>query len=244
MGFWDDLIIGRYLPSTSALHRLDARYKVVMCLGLIVLSFAVRQPWFLGCLGLLLVCLYFLVAVPWQLVWRGWWALRWLFLFTLLLHVLLTPGRTVPGVAWLSLDGLQHGLIVDVQVSLALLFSSLLTLTTPPGAIAAACGSLLRPLAWLRVPVDQGVVLIEQVLEFIPLVQGEVRDALLAGGEFAATSRPKGLLAQGRQLRRMIGPLILRLADLAEERAQSMAKENQDGAGDLLNVRKSECDVH
>jgi len=227
MGFWDDLIVGRYLPGNSRVHRFDARWKVAVCLGLVILTFSVAQPLILSGLTVLALLMYALAGVPGRMLWRGWWALRWFLLLSLVLHTLLTPGHTLFGVSWLSLDGLLRGISVDVQVSLALLFASLLTLTTPPAAIAAGCGFFLQPLALFGVPVARGVALVEQVLDFIPLVQAEARDALLRGGELSSSSHRKGLLEQGRQVSQAIGPLILRLADLAEEKACQLAAERQ-----------------
>lgn len=234
MAFIDDLTLGRYVPRDSLLHRLDPRLKLAGLPLFVIASFAMREPGPLGALTLLAAVLSLTSRIGWRLWWRGIWALRWLLLFSVLLHLFLSPGRTLFGVTWLSFDGLLRGLQVSWQLSLAVMFSSLLTLTTPADRLAEGFASLLAPLQRVGLPVREWAQLLGLVLQFIPILREEALD--IYRGQFAQAepqARP-GLQERARRAGGLIAPLMLRLADRADMLALRMAggqAEESGGAG-------------
>jgi len=229
MALIDDITLGRFVPGDSLLHRLDPRIKLFGLPLLVIAAFAAPAAGQRLALALLAAGLILLGGGHWRFFGRGLWLLRWLFLFTLLLHLLLSPGRTLLGSAWLSLDGLLRGLQVCEQLALAVLFSSLLTLTTSPPQLAAAVAAVLRPLGRLGFPARESAMLLLLVLHFIPLLREEALAELGAGGAAAADARRPGLLARGRVLARgravgrMLAPLLLRLVERADRLAHAAA---------------------
>lgn len=222
MGLLDDITLGRYVPRDSLTHRLDARLKLAGVPVLIIAVFAARDPLQFAGLGLLATVLAGLSKIEWRLWWRGIWILRWLFLFTLLLYLFFSPGRTLFGVGWLSLDGLLSALLVCTQLSLAIVFSSLLTLTTAPRELAGALRALLAPLGRFGLPVDNLTMLLLLVLHFIPILREE-SITLLADSRHRGLDPSRGsLVARGRALRRMVAPLLLRLVDRADNLARAV----------------------
>jgi energy-coupling factor transport system permease protein len=236
MGLLDDITLGRYEPRESILHRLDPRLKLCGLPLLVIAVFASHDPVRLGGLALLAAVLILISGIDRPTWWRGFRMLRWLFLFTLLLHLLLSPGRTLMGVGWLSYDGLLRGSLVCSQLALAVLFSSLLTLTTSPREVAGACASLLSPLARLGFPVRDTAILLLLVLHFVPILREETI-------EQAERSRAEGidpsqgaLVERALVLGRMIAPLLLRLVDRADALAGSIAS-GEDVIGDGIVLR-------
>lgn len=223
MGLLDDITLGRYELRDSVLHRLDPRLKLCGLPLLVVVAFAGQSPLRLGGLVVLAAALVLLSDIEGRIWWRGIWALRWLLLFTLLLHLLLSPGKTLFGIAWLSQDGLLRGVLVCSQLVLAITFSSLLTLTTSPQEVARAFASLFAPLARFGVSVHEISTLLLLVLHFVPVLREEAI-ALVERfrGEGLDPSRGP-LIARGRALSRMVAPLLLRLVDRADALARSVA---------------------
>ena len=86
-------------PAATPLHRADARLKLLVCGGLAILAFAAGSWPRLAVAGAALVALAAAARCgpAWML--RTLWPLRWLLLFTLLLHLLLSPGYTLFGVS-------------------------------------------------------------------------------------------------------------------------------------------------
>ena len=209
---------GLYRHGDSFLHRLDPRVKLSFLLLLIVCLFAAPSPERL--LGLLVVAAGGVAVgrLPFRQLLKRLLLLRWLLLFSLLLHLFFTPGRTLLGTSWLSYDGLLRGLTVDLQLSLSLVFSYLLALTTAPAALARGLTRLLSPLGRLGVPVRESGGLLILVLHFVPLVRDE---ALLL---YRKNHCPR-FLDRVRAATGLIGPLLLRLVDRADALAHEMSAD-------------------
>lgn len=223
MALIDDITLGRFVPGDSFLHRLDPRLKLTGLPLLVIAAFAAHSLPRLAALALLAGGLILLAGGHWRFFGRGLWILRWLFLFTVLLHLFLSPGRTLLGSVWLSLDGLLRGLLICGQLVLAVLFSSLLTLSTSPAQLAAAVTAILRPWGRFGVPVKEVTLLLLLVLHFIPILREEALAQLAASrsrGDDPARGR---LLERGRAAGRMVAPLLLRLVDRADRLALAVA---------------------
>jgi energy-coupling factor transport system permease protein len=210
------LMPGRDLPVDSLLRRLDARVKLLLLPLLVIAVFAapsLPRLTVLLCTALLLVALSRAGSASF---WRPVYMLRWFFLCTILLHLFFTPGRTLWGFGWLSMDGLLAGLLICLQLALAVTFSSLLTTTTPPEELVSGGVSLLSPLRRFGLPVERGGALLLLVLRFIPML-GEEAARLLADKKERALSlsdRLKALLI-------FLEALLLRLVERAEAMAQA-----------------------
>lgn len=217
------LPLGRYLPGASPLHRCDPRVKVLAVPLLVVATFAATNPRQLAAVSLTACIAWLLGRLPTGVIPRLFWTLRWLFLFTVLVHLLFAPGHTLFGVDWLSADGLVTGLLTCWKLFLALLFAATLAATTPPAALAGAFSWLLDPFQKLGLPVSAGSEMVLLVLYFIPLLRSE---ALEVYEEQVATGGgipPSGYLPRGRFVCRMLLPLLLRLVDRADELARRLA---------------------
>jgi energy-coupling factor transport system permease protein len=223
MALIDDITLGRFVPGDSLLHRLDPRLKLAGLPILVIAAFAAHTAGQRLALVLLAATLILLAGGHWRFFLRGVWALRWLFLCTVLLHLLFSPGRTLFGSVWLSHDGLLRGLQVCEQLALAVLFSSLLTLSTSPPELAAALSSLLLPFARFGLPARELSLLLLLVLHFIPILREEAL-AQLALSRSAGTNPARGrLLERGQAVGKMVAPLLLRLVDRADRLARAVA---------------------
>ncbi len=223
MGFFDDLTLGRYVPGNSPLHRLDPRIKLLALPLLMPAVFAGADWSRLALLALIAGLLLAVSGLSPRLWWRGVWAFRWFFLFTLALHLFFSPGRTLWGIAWLSQDGLLRGSLVCLQLTLALLFSSLLSLTTSPAQLTAAIAALLRPLERLGLPVRGFAAGLAGAWQFLPLLREEAQGQMQRARQQADPGR--GSLDE--RLRTVVGlltPLLYRLIDRAEEMARAEAR--------------------
>ncbi len=220
MALFDDLTLGRYLPGDSLMHRVDPRLKLVLVPAFIAATFSFGTPAALALISLFALAMMASSRISAKIWWRGIWLFRWLFLFTLLLHLFFSPGRTLFGSAFLSRDGLAGGTIVVWQLILAVFFSSLLTLTAPPHALARALTRLLSPLEKLGVPVKAWGEFFLLILSFLPVLGEEL--ATLPERR-AATAAP-GFLRRIKGLRNLLAPLLLGLVERGEGMAQALAR--------------------
>lgn len=229
----DDLTLGRFEPGHSFFHRFDIHLKLIVLPLLVISSFATARPPALLSLTLVAVFYAGLSRLPWRIWWRGLLVFRWLFFFTLLMHLFFSPGRTLFGVSYLSYDGLLAGLVVIWQLSLAIIFSSLLTLTASPAALAQALASLCAPFKRLRRAADQAATFLLLILHFIPLLREEL---VVARG--ASALQPASFMGRVRLLRDQISQVLVRLTDRGDELAHHLARgESLESLGLAMNER-------
>ncbi len=227
MGLIDDITLGRFLERDSLLHQLDPRIKLLGAPGLIVAGFASADPQRLALLGLAAALLVGVSKVEWHIWWRGAWVFRWLLLFTLLLHLFLSPGRTLLGVSWISLDGLVLGAVVCAQLLLAVVFSSMITLTTRPQEIVAGLNAMLSPLGRVGLPVEQAAMYLLLVLHFIPVLRDEAGKALERCRQDEPVQAQGTLLERAMVARKIMAPMLLGLIERADVLAIDICEGRQ-----------------
>jgi energy-coupling factor transport system permease protein len=242
------LPFGSYVEGDSPLHRLDPRWKLLVCVGLVVAAFS-SSGWLQVTVALLGVLLLLCSAGQgMSLVFRLLWPFRYLFLFTVLLHTCLSPGYTLFGTTWLSRDGLLLGNLTCLQIAVALVGASLLAITTRPELLARACGWFLAPLRWFGCKVEEWEGLILLTMRFIPVMRERVA-ATIADPE-DVTMQPKfrsrWLDFEAWELK--LVSLLDRLVEQADQMAQRVASgEEQIGQtaqlGPLLAVSAIETCV-
>jgi len=218
---------GRYREGDSYLHRFDPRVKLLLLGGLMACLFSTASGWralLLFVLGVLSIRLF---PGGWRDLLRLVWMMRWLLLFTLLLHLFFTPGRTLFGTSWLSLDGLLRGLLVNSQLMLAVLFSLLLAWTTRPERLAWGLTSLLSPLERFKLPVREMGGLLLLVLQFFPIISSEVASVQKRG-----THAKRGVEGIKAKIS-LLAPLVMRLLDRADQLALDLV------AGDCSDVTEA-----
>jgi len=213
---------GLYQQAETILHRLDPRVKVLSCLVLVVLSFgAAGWMQLLSIITIVALAVWSIKPVSQQVL-RLFWLLRWFLLFTFLLHLLLSPGRTLWGLSWLSFDGLLSGAFVCLQMLLAVAASALLGITTTTASLSQAFGWFVRPLRWLGCRTDEWQKILLLSLDFIPVVHAEIRASGQA--ESGSSDRLAAATSQGRFAAwgKRLHDLIFRLVDRGDEIAHKL----------------------
>ena len=195
---------GVFFPIDSPIHRLRARTKLLALGWLVGYTTAANQlgrPVAYAALVALALLAAALSHVGAGQLWRR---MRWLALLTLI--------GTIPGVLLLGVEGdplVSLGPIVVTYEAIWLaarlvvsflalyLLALLLTLTTAPVALIEGLTMLLKPLRWLRLPVDAFALMALIALRFIPTLAAElellVKAQLARGADFT-----HGSLAQRR----------------------------------------------
>lgn len=185
---------GFFQQGQSLIHRLDPRIKLCSSLILIMLTFAADNWAQIAVLIAIAASAMGLLSAHVLLTLRICLMLRWLLLFTFLMHLLLSPGRTLWGLDWLSLDGLYLGSFVCLQMIVAVIFTSILAMTTSIENLAAAFGWFVRPLSLLGCRTDDWQKTLLMALGFIPVVHAEIRNS----GNKATASAAREQDGQGR----------------------------------------------
>jgi energy-coupling factor transport system permease protein len=170
--------LGRYLPGSSIVHRLDARAKLLAAFLL-----ACGSVWSHSLLAQSVVLGLLLVAsgvarLPRSLLWRALVGVTWLLLFVAVANALWFWLAT--NVSWaqppVGVHSLAAFLALLVRLVNLLVLAVLFTASTVPVDAAEALQSLLRPLRRLRLPVQEVALLLSLSISFIPLFLDEARN--------------------------------------------------------------------
>ncbi|MGG0658559.1 energy-coupling factor transporter transmembrane component T family protein [Rummeliibacillus pycnus] len=178
----NSILIGQYFDTTSIIHRLDPRTKII-CTSVIMLSFITLETITSYIVATLLVFLLLRVSkVPLTIFLKGLKPLLFILSFTFLYHLFLTKGSVIWSWSFIHItsEGIIQGIHFVWRIILLVLVASFLTLTTKPLSLAAGLEKLLMPLSKLNIPVEQLSLMIVIAIRFIPTILQELERILLA----------------------------------------------------------------
>ncbi|MCP4631525.1 MAG: energy-coupling factor transporter transmembrane protein EcfT [candidate division Zixibacteria bacterium] len=167
--------IGNYLPGNSVLHRFDPRFKILSILSFSIAALIIESQ--IAYLIMLFVLITGAVAAGIKLrlfivqlrIWG------WLLVITMLLHLLFTKGE--PFLSFLSIEltyeGLYRGILFGTRFLVFILSAFILTITTSPFELTRGFVSLIKPLRWIKIPVDDLGMVIGIAFRFIPVIFNE-----------------------------------------------------------------------
>ena len=82
-----DITIGQYYPTSSAIHKLDPRIKLVATIVFMVSIFVVNKFWPYIVVLLCLLAMIKLANIPVKYIVKGVKPLKWIILFTFLINI-------------------------------------------------------------------------------------------------------------------------------------------------------------
>jgi energy-coupling factor transport system permease protein len=216
--------MGAYYPSSSYIHELDARVKVVSIILILSLLFFTTSFYGYAILACFLLGLIFSAQLP-LMLFNGIASLRFVLILTFLLSIFLTPGETILfHWRWLYVtsEGMQAGIILIVRVVLMILATTILTLTTTPFSLTHALEFLLSPLQKLRFPVAEGVLMINLALRFVPTIIEEKDRIMNSQKARGASFEAEGIFKKAKSIVPVLIPLIISSFKRAEDLAFAM----------------------
>jgi energy-coupling factor transport system permease protein len=222
MAFLTDISLGQYYPGDSFIHRLDPRTKLIAIFCFMTALLVSFQPIVLGGFAVLLIFIIASSRLPVALVLKNIRPFIWLFLLTVLVHLLGTEGHVLYTTPVLDLDitleGLTLGLVYAVRLVLLIILAALLTLTTSPIELTDALEKMLGPLKRFKVPTHEIVMMLTLSLRFIPTL---LEEAL----RLKNAQMSRGATFDGNLMQRIksVVPLILPLFISAFRRADDLA---------------------
>ena len=172
----DNMILGRYIPGNSIVHRLDPRSKLVAMILLILTVFWANNPITNLILFVATGIFVALSGVPLSFFIKGLRSMFFLIAFTTLFQLFFISGGHVlfeMGFIKITSYGIEQAGIIFCRFVLIIFFSTLLTLTTMPLSLATAVESLLGPLKRFKVPVHEIGLMLSMSLRFVPTLMDD-----------------------------------------------------------------------
>lgn len=179
----DKMILGRYVPIDSLIHRLDPRAKLLFVFTMTILIFFMDN-WYTYSFGfLIIVTLIKMSNLKFMFVFNGLKPILFLIIFTFLMHVFLTKGgKTIFewGIFNIQMEGIKMGIMISFRFILIIFLSTLMTLTTSPIALTDALETLLTPFKTIKLPVHELALMMSIALRFIPTLMDETQKVMKA----------------------------------------------------------------
>ncbi len=216
-----DITIGQYYPSSSLVHKLDPRVKLMGVLVFMISLFITNS--FSGFLTITFAIFVIikLSKVPLKYMIKGLKAIIILLLVSVIFTMIMTPGEKIIeffGIG-VSLNGIKKGGMIAIRLIYLIMGSSLLTLTTTPNDIADGLEKAFKPLNAIKVPVHEMAMMMSIAFRFIPVLTEETDKIMKAQIARGADFESGGLVKKAKSLIPLIIPLVVsairRALDLA-----------------------------
>jgi energy-coupling factor transport system permease protein len=218
-------LLGRSIPGTSFIHRLDARVKFIAAILLMIATLSSKSPIVLAVISLWAMVLVALSHIRVRIVLRSVRPIIFLIIFAMVIHFFTVRGTPLfrVGSIVISLEGLTSGLLTALRISLMVIQTSLLlTLTTTPIAIADAMERLLLPLKHLHFPVQEFSMMMSIAMRFVPTLLDEAMRLMKAQSSRGADFDTGGLMRRARGLVSILVPLFVSSFRRADDLAVAM----------------------
>lgn len=220
-----NITLGQYMPGESCVHRLDPRNKLVLTFCYFIAIFLVKGYLsFVMCAAVVLCCAW-LANIPLAYLARGLKPLRFILLFTAVLHLFMSGGEDTLfrlGFIHATWSGLHTAIYFSVRLILLVLGTSLLTLTTSPIALTDALERLLSPLRVIRFPAHEMAMIMTIALRFIPTLLEETDKIMKAQSARGADFETGNLFTRAKAMVPLLVPLFISAFRRAWDLAMAM----------------------
>lgn len=237
----DSMIIGKYVPGHSLIHRMDSRSKLIMIFLFVFIVFLANNALTYVLLGLFTITIVLLTKLPVNFLIKGLKPVLWIILFTFILHLLVTKeGEILLDLGFFQIyeEGLIQGIYISLRFLFLILMTTILTLTTTPIEITDGMESLLAPFKKLGLPVHELALMMSISLRFIPTLMEETDKILKAqmarGVDFSSgpiKNRIKAIVP-------LLVPLFISAFKRADELATAMEARGYQGGEGRTKLRQ------
>lgn len=217
----NDITFGQYFPAKSVIHRMDARFKMVELLALIVFAFLAKSVVSAVLVALCTAVIVLLTRVPVKMFLRSMKAIWFIIFLTAALNMFYFPGQVIW--SWwkltITFEGVRQSCLVALRLVCLMCLSSALTFTSTPTELTAAMESLLSPLKLVGVKVHELAMMMSIALRFVPTLMEETQKIMSA-------QKARGADLESGSIFKRVGalvPIIVPLFVSAFRRAYDLA---------------------
>ncbi len=151
------IMIGRYYPVNSQVHKMNPLAKIICILLFVVMIFFTYDIKFNIVISILVILMLLNTKVPIKIYFKTILSIKWLLLFIFIINLILG-------------FNLQVTIITVLRLVYIVLYTSILTLTTPPTEITYGLEKFFSPLRLIGIPVNKMALSISLALRFIPTI--------------------------------------------------------------------------
>lgn len=206
----DNIIIGKYYPIKSRVHLMNPVSKV-LCTLLFVVACSFANKIILNLILLGLVILMILNSnIPFSYFFKTIKSLRFILIFTLILNLICRVNKITI-------------IVMILRIILIVLYTSILTLTTPPTEITYGLEKVFSPLKLFGIPVNKMALSISIALRFIPTIIDQGNKILKSQASRGIDYYNSNLKEKFIAIKSIIIPMFILTIKKADDLADSMA---------------------
>ncbi|WP_411843291.1 energy-coupling factor transporter transmembrane component T family protein [Salinicoccus sp. HZC-1] len=235
-----EMLLGRYIPGNSIIHRLDPRAKIIAVLIFMIIVFFANHWTGYLLLMLFVLSLTKLAGLSLIFLFNGLKLILLLIIFTFMMHLFFTKGGIVlVDAGWFTIEseGVIRGIYITIRLAMLILITTLLTLTTSPLSLTDAIERICRPLKAIKVPVHEIAMMMSISLRFIPTLMDETEKIIKAQSARGSTFMTGSLKSRLNALTPVFIPLFISAFKRAEEMAVAMEVRGYQGEEGRTNYR-------
>ena len=228
-----DITLGQYYPGDSAVHRLDARTKIIATLLYIIELFVVNNFWGFLIAAAALFAVIAVSRVPLKFIFRGLTAVFLIIAFTFVLNLFMVEGRVLWHWKFLTItyEGVHRAFFMAVRLVLLIIGSSVMTLTTKPIELTDGLEKLLKPFSKIGLPSHEIALMMTIALRFIPTLMEETDKIIKAQQARGADFESGNLIQRAKSLIPILVPLFVSSFRIAQDLALAMEARCYRGGG-------------
>ena len=241
----NNITLGQYYPADSVVHRMDPRVKILLLIAVIVAIFLAGNLLAFVPVIAFLVIVTKLSKVPVKMMLKGLKPLRLILILTFVLNLFFLQGETVLldlGFAQIKKEALILAVHYSLRLVLLVLFSSILTLTTPPITLTDGLERLLSPLRVVRFPAHEMAMMMSIALRFIPTLMEEADKIMKAQTARGADFESGNLINRAKAMVPLLVPLFVSAFRRAGDLAMAMEARCYHGGEGRTRLRVLKCE--
>ena len=237
------LAFGQYYPTSSMVHKMDPRAKILLLIAYVVLIFLVRNFFGFAAAGGFLVLAIIFARVPVFSVIKSVRAILFIIILTFIINVFFhkEDGAQIY-LEWtifvVTDKSIEFAAFMALRLVYLIFGSSLLTLTTTPVSLTDGLESLLTPLKWIRFPVHELALIMSIALRFIPTLMEETDRIINAQKARGADFESGNLFKRIKALLPVLIPLLVSAFRRADELGDAMDARCYSGSKNRTKYKK------
>ena len=227
----NSLVLGRYAPYQSFLHRMDARAKLfalIACMVPVFLTYANWSMTFLlnGFLLVFVLCMLLLAHGSILSLLRSLRTLWFMAIFVLIIYIVVPQSSTwvafTIGSFTVYWDSILNAAKILMRLMSMITLMMVFTSTTKPLEMTDAFEWYLTPLKWIGIPTHELAMILSIALRFIPTILEDTRRIMNAQASRGVDFKYGGPKAKVKAVISLIVPLFVSAFIRSEELADAM----------------------
>ncbi len=152
-----NIMVGRYYPLSSKIHNMNPLSKIICTIIFTLLMFLTNDLVFIGLITIFVLLIILMSNLPFKIYFGAVKSLKFLIIFIIIINFIFKINFTVT-------------VITIARLILVVLYTTVLTLTTPPTELTYGLEKFFTPLRLIGISINKMALSLSLALRFIPTI--------------------------------------------------------------------------